>query len=469
MKKFPTALAVPRISFRLWLKMAPPLAAIVPALGSAWGVALGAGAASSDGCDRAAEVEEAGVDAVPFQKTLDVDELRLERVAQRRRLLGDGGAAEKDNAGQHARDHQADHRQPQRMRQPHHAPEQVAHGVEGDAEQDAGKYQKQRRGELPGEREQGGEQHDADAADRYRPRQIVAGLKAIVSRTCHVDSFSQDILRRQSFAKIAAGIKRERTRRFDAATLRYAKRCMNLIWRAGEDEMNFKWFGPLALLAALVIGDQIRINRPAHKYRLTVEVETPEGRKSASGVVAVHPDRSYTRRGQTRTLGDAVFVDLGQGKNLVALLAHIDNNKLELDGINYVALRAYTAAAGGKRVSFNAMSAQTGIVPVKAELVPVLVSFADPANPASARAVAPDDAEAVLGKGYRLQGITAEVVPNGFWPIDFGGMLGEPVTRGIVAKLPWLNGADHPAANALRAAGLPGVDGIDAREAFTRK
>jgi hypothetical protein len=38
-----------------------------------------------------------------------------------------------------------------------------------------------------------------------------------------------------------------------------------------------------------------------------------------------------------------------------------------------------------------------------------------------------------------------------------------------VAKLPWLNGADHPAANALRAAGLPGIDGIDAREAFTRK
>jgi hypothetical protein len=232
--------------------------------------------------------------------------------------------------------------------------------------------------------------------------------------------------------------------------------------------MNFKWFGPLALLAALVIGDQIRINRPAHKYRLTVEVETPEGRKSASGVLAVHPDRSYSRRGQTRTLGDAVFVDLGQGRNLVALLAHIDNNKLEFDGINYVALRAYTAARG-QRVSFNAMSAQTGIVPVKAELVPVLVSFADPADPASARAVAPEDAEAVLGKGYRLQGITAEVVPNGFWPIDFGGMLGEPVTRGIVAKLPWLNGTDHPAATALRGAGLPGVDGIDAREAFTRK
>ena len=90
--------------------------------------------------------------------------------------------------------------------------------------------------------------------------------------------------------------------------------------------MNFKWFGPLALLAALVIGDQIRINRPGHKYRLTVEVETPDGRKSASGVLAVHPDRGYSRGGQTRTVGDAVFVDLGGGKNLVALLAHVDKN-----------------------------------------------------------------------------------------------------------------------------------------------
>jgi len=242
---------------------------------------------------------------------------------------------------------------------------------------------------------------------------------------------------------------------------------MRLILRAGEDEMNFKWFGPLALLAALVIGDQIRINRPAHKYRLTVEVETPQGRRSASGVLAVHPDRSYTRRGQTRTLGDAVFVELGQGKNLVALLAHVDNN-LVLDDMNYVALRAY-AEASGKRVPFSGMSRLTGIVPVKGALIPVLVSFSDPAAPGSAKVVPPDDAEAVLGKGYRLQGLTAEVVPNGYWPLDFGGVLGEPVSRGIQAKLPWLSGAGDSAAAALRAAGLPGVETIDAREAFTRK
>src|ERR1700730_4134978 len=98
--------------------------------------------------------------------------------------------------------------------------------------------------------------------------------------------------------------------------------------RRGADGMNFKWLGALALLAALVIGDQIRINRARHKYRLTVEVETPEGVKSASGVMAVHPDRSYSRGGRTQAKGDAVFVDLGGGKHLVALLAHIDNKSL---------------------------------------------------------------------------------------------------------------------------------------------
>ena len=69
--------------------------------------------------------------------------------------------------------------------------------------------------------------------------------------------------------------------------------------------MYLKWIGPLALLAALVIGDQIRINRPGHKYRMTVEVETPEGIRSGSSILAVTPYRGYNPGGTTRTSGDA--------------------------------------------------------------------------------------------------------------------------------------------------------------------
>lgn len=232
-----------------------------------------------------------------------------------------------------------------------------------------------------------------------------------------------------------------------------------------------KWVGVLGLLAVLVAGDQIRINRPGHKYRLTVEVQTPDGLKSASSILAVTPDRGYSRGGKTTTSGNAVYVDLGrehgQTKNLVALLAHFDKS-LDLDDINYVALRAYGAARGA-RVSFNEMSRQSGAVAVEGALIPVLVSFGNPADPATARRVAADQADAVLGGGYRLNRLTAEVVPNGFWPVDFGGVLGEPVTRGIEKTLPWLAGTGEGAAAALRAAGLASGSPIDAREAFTRK
>ena len=231
--------------------------------------------------------------------------------------------------------------------------------------------------------------------------------------------------------------------------------------------MNFKWVGPVALLAALVIGDQIRINRPGHKYRLAVEVETPAGVRSASGVMSVHPDRGYSRSGSTLTRGDAVSVDLGGGKTLLALLAQLGDKGLELDGTNYVALRAFNAA--GRKTSFNEMNRISGTAPVTGTLIPVLATFTDINDPATMRVVKPDDLEATYGKGFRLRGVTAEAVPNGFWPLDFGGALGQPVTRGIEAKLPWWSRAGEPAAAALQAAGLQSKDAIDPTEVFTRK
>jgi hypothetical protein len=231
--------------------------------------------------------------------------------------------------------------------------------------------------------------------------------------------------------------------------------------------MNFRWIGPIALLAALVIGDQVRLNRPGHKYRLTVEVETPDGVKPGSGVMSVHPDRGYSRSGSTLTKGDAVWIDLGGGKNLVALLAHIDDKGLELDGMNYVALRAFNAT--GRKTSFNEMNRMTGSVPVTGALIPVLATFADVRDPATLRVVKPDDLEATFGEGFRLRRVTVEAVPNGFWPLDAGGALGEPVTRGIEAKLPWWNWPGDPAAAALRAAGIASKGTVDAKEAFTRK
>jgi hypothetical protein len=134
--------------------------------------------------------------------------------------------------------------------------------------------------------------------------------------------------------------------------------------------------------------------------------------------------------------------------------------------MNFVALRAFNAA--GRNTTFNAMNQMTGTAQVAGALIPVLAAFSDSSDPATLRVVRPDDLAATYGDGFALRGVTVEAVPNGFWPLDFGGVFGEPVTRGIEAKLPWWNRADGAAA-ALRAAGLQSKETFDAREVFTRK
>ena len=71
-------------------------------------------------------------------------------------------------------------------------------------------------------------------------------------------------------------------------------------------------------------------------------------------------------------------------------------------------------------------------MPLTGALVPVLVMFTDLNDPRTARQMTPDDLQAALGSGFRLHGISVGGVPNGIWPLDFGGLLGEPVTLRLI-------------------------------------
>ncbi len=235
--------------------------------------------------------------------------------------------------------------------------------------------------------------------------------------------------------------------------------------------LQMKWIVPILLLGAIYLADQIRIGRPDHKYRLTVDVETPAGVKSASGILSVRPNRNYGGTGSgssvPQTKGDALLVDLGDGRNLVALLAYgADGSSFE--DASFLPTRLY--GARDRRVGFRDIKNFAGApaVPVPEQLRPVFVAFADASDPKSARRVDANDLEASLGKGFRLRDLSIDVVANGLWPIDVGGALGEPVTRGIEAKLPWLKTPDG-AATALQAAGLKTGEGFAAEAAFTRK
>ena len=106
------------------------------------------------------------------------------------------------------------------------------------------------------------------------------------------------------------------------------------------------------IIAAVVLVGGSYLNRPHHKYRLTVEVETPDGLKTASNVMMVYKDRlSIGGIGGASTLkGDAIFIDLGRDRNLIALLSHGSDGS-NLSEMTQLASDAFAAA--GKKSSLT--------------------------------------------------------------------------------------------------------------------
>lgn len=201
--------------------------------------------------------------------------------------------------------------------------------------------------------------------------------------------------------------------------------------------MTSRWMVGIVVIAALLFGGWVYLARPEHKYRLTVEVVTPQGVVAASNVMAAHRGKLSigTIGGGVGMKGDALFLDLGGGRNLIATLTHRPDGSY-VDGMIYLAMNAYAAA--GRKVPFKEVKQLTGKVPVSGELIPTLVTFTDLNDPATARVLDAGQIETTFGQGYRMQGVWLETVPVGLWPFDFGGPLGAPVTRGIQKKLPLL-------------------------------
>jgi hypothetical protein len=88
-----------------------------------------------------------------------------------------------------------------------------------------------------------------------------------------------------------------------------------------------KRFGAIAIIAAFLIAAVAYVWSPyTNRFRLTIEVETPDGIKSGSSVL----ETMYFESGcwgpveacgvRRRAKGEAIFVDLGGGRNLVGIL-----------------------------------------------------------------------------------------------------------------------------------------------------
>lgn len=172
-----------------------------------------------------------------------------------------------------------------------------------------------------------------------------------------------------------------------------------------------------------------RLHTYVHRYRLVVEVETPTGIQSSASVIQVsyaeymlvwNPSASGLK---IQPKGEAIFFDLGNGRNLVVTLGFGPT------GTDVDTLSALAAKAFGRYQAFWYKQAPSwgGRAELHGGLIPTLVTFGDPANPYTVQFVKPDEFATVFGPGYRFKGAWIE-------------MTRDDVTRaGIEEKLPWLN------------------------------
>lgn len=215
-----------------------------------------------------------------------------------------------------------------------------------------------------------------------------------------------------------------------------------------------KWLAIL-MVASTAVWAWIALGFPdhAHRFRLTVEVDTPDGLRSGSSVVEVErKDVTWLPvpgpRHEFRVRGEAVFVDLGSGRNVVAVLAHDD-----AEDVSRI-ITLWVEAYGRHKWDEDVWSGRTelqGTVELKPPLIPTLVTFADPLDLNTVRVVRPGEFERVFGPGFHFRRATLEVVPASV-----------PMTSGTIEqRLPWLGGMK------TNLAGTRGASTNDLRERLT--
>jgi hypothetical protein len=110
----------------------------------------------------------------------------------------------------------------------------------------------------------------------------------------------------------------------------------------------------------------------------------------------------------TQLKGEAVFVDLGGGRDMIATLGFgptASENKIE-----FLAFDAFPKA--GKRVDVTTLAKSRDSAPLTGDLIPTLVTFADLNDPKSARVVRPNELDRVFGPGIRLRSARIEMTDD---------------------------------------------------------
>ena len=167
-----------------------------------------------------------------------------------------------------------------------------------------------------------------------------------------------------------------------------------------------------------------------YSFRLTIKVDVDDELKEGSSVIYVaHRSPPQWVRGffssEAWVNGDAVFVDLGRHRNLLAAL--VLGPKGLSAGIQSLVPRAFDLNSYDEHGRLVGMSVPRlgSKVELRGDNIPTLVTFSNIRDPDTARLVPPPDFPAIFGQGVTFRGAWVEITDA-------------PVTRGLEEKLPLL-------------------------------
>lgn len=222
-------------------------------------------------------------------------------------------------------------------------------------------------------------------------------------------------------------------------------------------------FAGILVLVAGVTGyywyKQHDTSLPPHRYRLTVEVDTPQGVRRGSSVIEVNvrvaSQWEIPSPGALsfRTQGEAVAVDLPGGRTLFALLRSERSVDWAAGALFRVTPRIpyrpdqplpppwndefhqrYRMMLADRSLHVLVPNDPPVGSPITRIDYPMLVTFTDINDPRTVARVDPANLAASFGAGYRLNRITVQLTDD-------------PVTTGIERRLGWLGEYPEPSLN----------------------
>lgn len=180
------------------------------------------------------------------------------------------------------------------------------------------------------------------------------------------------------------------------------------------------------------------------RYRLTLEVETPEGTKTGSGVIEHGARWTYSLGAghglAVDTRGEAIITDLGARGLLLCLLTRDITRRGSSDELllpKIFPFEKWGGAIDNYSAYLGRLESRKPVADVPLKSLPMLARLRDPLDPAMAKQVDPTNLAATFGSGVRLVRVTAQITDD---PLP-------PPT--IEERLPWIRTLQGSIANTL--------------------